>query len=387
MIESACEVEVAVQPHFVIMGTDLEYLLRFRSELLEAIADRGYRVTAATPSTRTDVPSALRDVGVSFATIPLRPTGTNPTRDTRDVLAMARWLRSIEPDVVFAYGAKPIAYGLLAARLAGVRERFAMLPGLGYAFIDDGRRSVGRSAIRSILTALYRFTLPHCRNVIFQNDDDRSEFVRRRIVDATRTVVVNGSGVNLDHFRASPVPTDPPRFLFVGRLLRSKGVHEYVEAASLVRRHLPEAEFHVVGAEDMNPDRANASLLRASAESNDIVLHGQVQDVRPWLATCSAFVLPSYREGLPRSALEAMACGRTTIVADTPGCRNVVRPGRHGALVRPRDASDLARVLLEYARDPDRLRTEGAAARVTAERDYDVRHINEVMLNALGVSH
>ena len=369
--------------HVLVIGGDLAYLFRFRSELLVSIASLGYRVTAATPDEVTSRPPALIDVGVHCVRISMSRTGTNPLRDAPDVVALTRWIRRLAPDVVFAYGAKPIAYGLLAAKLAGIRERYAMLPGLGYAFIDDERPSLARRATRIILSNLYRLALAGCQRVIFQNHDDRDEFLARRLVDGARSLVVNGSGVDLDTFVASPVPTDPPRFLFIGRLLRSKGVHELVRAARIVRREIPRAEFHLVGAHDTNPDRADPLLLQAHADSCDIVLHGQVEDVRPLLAACTAFVLPSYREGVPRSGLEALAAGRTTIVADAPGCRTIVREGRHGALVRPRDAEDLARVLIEYASDPRRAASEGREARITAESDYDVRNVNEAMLDAL----
>src|SRR5690606_20504160 len=144
------------------------------------------------------------------------------------------------------------------------------------------------------------------------------ELVRRGVVRREQTVVVAGSGVDVAEFEPSPPPTSPMRFLFVGRLLRSKGVEELVRAAGLLREAVPDAEVHLVGGDDPNPDSPDATLLQAAAERGDVVLHGRVSDVRPFLRRASVFVLPSYREGMPRSALEAMASGRTTIVSDVP---------------------------------------------------------------------
>lgn len=370
----------------VVVGGDLPYLVRFRGHLLRALVAGGHAVTVASPDPVPDAVDALRVMGVDHHRTPLRRTGMNPIQDLRDGRAAEAWLRTLRPDVVFAYGAKPITVVLAAAARAGVPRRYAMLAGLGYAFIDDGRRSALRAVARTAQTVLYRRVFDGCRRVVFHNRDDRDHLVHLGVVPLERTVVVAGSGVDVDAFTASPVPTEPPRFLYVGRLLASKGVGELVRAAATLRAEVPGAEVHLVGSFDPNPDRVDLEALRAAEVAGDVILHGQVADVRPHLRACSAFVLPSYREGLPRSALEALASGRTAIVTDVPGCREVVREGRHGALVPVRDAQALASTLVEYGLDPARLAREGAEARRTAEREFAVRAVNGAMLEALELS-
>ena len=367
----------------LVVGGDLGYLVRFRGHLVATLVAAGHEVVVATPDPEPPQPTPLERMGVRYERLALNRTGMNPWRDVQDGRRAEALLRRLRPDVVFAYGAKPITVVLAAAARAGVPRRYAMLAGLGYAFVADGSPSSTRALARTAQLVLYRRVFRGCRRVVFHNADDRDELVRRGVVDRAKTTVVGGSGVDLDRYAATPVPTEPPRFLFVGRLLGSKGVEELVRAAAIVRASEPAAEVHLVGSFDPNPDRVDPTLLEQAQQRGDVVLHGQVADVRPHLAACSAFVLPSYREGLPRSALEALACGRTAVVTDVPGCREVVRPGRHGALVPVRDVDALARTLIAYARDPERLVREGAEARRTAERDFGVEAVTAAMLDAL----
>lgn len=372
----------------VVVGGDLGYLVRFRGHLLRALVAGGHDVFVAAPNTEPSASERLAAMGVTYHPVSLNRTGMNPARDLRDQFEMARWFREVRPDVVFAYGAKPIVVGLAAAQFARVPRRYAMLAGLGFAFAftHDGQRSVKRALARQVQKAMYRWLLPSCGRVIFHNQEDRDELVRRRLVPLGRTTVVAGSGVDVAEFTVAVPPTSPPRFLFVGRMLRSKGVQELLEAARLLRAEVPDAEVHLVGGLDQNPDAIDFGVLDAAVAHGDVVYHGQVTDVRPYLRTCSVFVLPSYREGMPRSALEALASGRPTIVTDAPGCREVVRQGRHGVLVPVRDAAGLAAAMIAYARDPERIVREGAEARRTAEEDFDVRTVTASMLEALDLT-
>lgn len=366
----------------LVIGQDLPYLVRFRSHLVKALVAGCNEVAVATPDAEPS-PSPVAQMGASYHRMRFSRAGMNPLQELGTVARLRRAIAAVRPSVVFAYGSKACALGLLAARLAGVERRYAMMAGLGFAFIDDERPSTKRAIARSALLLLYRLNFRGCKAVIFHNADDRDELVRLGVVRPEQAVVVNGSGVDVRAFERSEPPTTPPRFLFIGRLLRSKGVEELLEAAALLREREPTAEVHLVGGADANPDAVAEGLLRRAAARGDVVLHGQVDDVKPHLLAASVFVLPSYREGMPRSALEAMASGRTTILTDVPGSRALVRPGRHGALVPARDARALAETMAAYAADPERIVREGREARLTAEREYDVRFVTSAMLSAL----
>ena len=251
--------------------------------------------------------------------------------------------------------------------------------------MNDGSRSVRRSVVRFVQLAFFRVLFSRCRAVVFHNKDDMNLMRSLGIVSERNARVTPGSGKDLDAFPATEAPVEPVRFLYLGRLLRSKGVMELLEAARELRKSCPTAEVHIAGAIDDNPESVKEEILREYQASGDVVLHGQVADVGPLLRQASVFVLPSYREGLPRSALEALASGRTVIVTDTPGCREVVDAPRYGALVPARDSRSLSETMISYAQDPDRIVREGLAARRAAEEKFDVKLVVSLMLDALEV--
>jgi glycosyltransferase involved in cell wall biosynthesis len=306
----------------------------------------------------------------------------NPFADLRYLLQLARCLRNIKPDVVLAYTIKPVVYGLPAARLAGVQRRYALITGLGYAF-TDAEKSFSRSLVNRVASGLYRFGLRFANGLFFQNPDDRQLFKDQGLFNANLpSWIVNGSGVDTESFPVAPLPTHPS-FLFVGRVLRDKGVIEYVEAARALKSTYPQAAFHLVGPLDSNPSGINAETVSGWVKEGVVQYHGAVSDVKPYLAACSIFVLPSYREGTPRSVLEAMSCGRAIITTDAPGCRETVQDGVNGFLVRPRDSADLATAMTRLA-DSSELREQmGRTSRELAEQKYDVHCVNAAMIEAM----
>ncbi|MBX3141208.1 MAG: glycosyltransferase family 4 protein [Trueperaceae bacterium] len=368
---------------FVVLGGDLGYLVRFRSDLLKRLSRNGYRVRVFTPDIDEASVASLEALGVEHVKIELSRTGTNPLEDARSLFKLFRKFRDDKPTAVFAYGAKPIAVGIAAAVLAGVPRLYAMLAGLGYAFVEGGETSLKRNIVRVMQLGSYRLLLSRCRSVIFHNRDDRNLLVSKGVVASNQTVVVSGSGIDLVAFPASEAPVAPVRFLFVGRLLRSKGVVELLEAASILQRDCPEVEVHLAGASDTNPESVSPAELNAYSGRSNVIFHGQVADVRPLLASSSVFVLPSYREGLPRSGLEALATGRTVVVADVPGCREIVEQGVFGELVPVRDPVALARSMRRLAQDPERIVREGRAARLAAEERFSLTAVTDQMIEAL----
>lgn len=375
--------------HLLLVSGQLRYAVKFRGSLIREFVRQGLRVTVASPvddDSTGELAVELAEMGAELLPTKLSRTGLNPVHDTADIIELSRWIRSHKPDKVFALAAKPILVGISAAILGGVSGRYAMLAGLGYAFVDSGEGSLKKRLVRSGQLLAYRMLLRRCRAVIFHNSDDKVLLVRRGVVREDQTRVVAGSGVDLARFRPSVPPVEPVRFLFLGRLLKSKGIMELLEAMRRIRNRYPAVELHLAGATDPNPEAVDPAVLQQYIDEGLVVHHGHVENVVPLLEQTSVYVLPSYREGLPLSVLEALSSGRTAIVTDVPGCRDVVQPGVYGALVPVRDSQALAAAMVAYIEEPTRIVKEGIAARVAAEERFDVKQVNRAMLTALEIT-
>ena len=367
------------RPVFLVVASLGESLLLFRRPLLEALRDDGWDVHACAPDPSEPLRAGLDAIGVRLHAVALARTGTNPLRDLGYARALLALIDELRPGAVLAYTIKPVVWAGIACRRRRV-PFFALITGLGYAFSGAGAR---RAAVRALATRLLRASLGGARLAFFQNADDRAEFVRRRIVPrGLPTEVVSGSGVDVDAYAPAPLP-DAPSFLMIARLLRDKGVVEYAQAAREVRRERPDAQFHLVGWIDTNPTAIDADALRGWQEEGTIRFWGRLDDVRPAIRAARIYVLPSYREGLPRTVLEAMAMGRAVITTDVPGCRETVEPGVNGLLVPARDPQALARAMLELAADPARTRAMGEQSTALARRRFDARTVSAQMVASI----
>lgn len=377
----------AIRPvRLALLSNSASGLVNFRGPLVQAMVDNGLQVYALAPDfdqhTRNDV-QTLGAVPVDYG---LSRTGTNPMRDAADTVRLAVLLRKIRADFLLAYAVKPVVYGSLAARLARIPRRFSLITGLGYVFTRNGLHDpVWRRCLRALVRRLYGIALRYNDRVFFQNEDDLSEFLTAGLVRAGQVVLLAGTGVDLQYFAPAPPVTCPISFLFVGRMLREKGLYEFVEAARLVRATYPHTRFILVGGMDSNPGSVTEPEVRAWVEEGLVEWAGHVPDVRPWIRQASVFVLPSYREGKPRSTQEAMAMGRPVITTDAPGCRQTVENGRNGFLVPVRDPAALAEAMSRFLEHPDLVESMGRESRRMAEELYDVHQINRVMLAAMGL--
>ena len=369
-------------PRFLMVASYADSIPVFRGPLLKASTSVGWEVHVAAPGlgAMADLCAALRANGITPYDIALRRTGTNPLADFAFLLALIRLMRQLRPEAMLAYTIKPIVYGVLAGSLCGVPRRFALVTGLGYAFTGDRSRWM-----RSIATAMYRFALRHAHKVFFQNPDDERDFRRAGILaESMPAVIVNGSGVDVDAYPFVGVKSEPPVFLMIGRLLGDKGVREYVEAARRVKATEPAVRFQMAGWIDTNPDAISQSELDAWIAEGTLEFLGKLDDVRPALAESMAYVLPSYREGTPRTVLEAMAMGRPIITTDAPGCRETVLEGQNGFLVAVGSVDALVTAMDRFIRDPTLAPRMGRRSRELAEEKYDVRKVNAVMLREMG---
>lgn len=370
----------------ILVLASLAYsLVNFRGRLLAAMIANGHEVIACAPDSDPEIEAKLASMGVAYHRMPMARTGMNPLTDIVTLGWLSAFLLRQRPQLVLAYTQKPIIYGGIASRLFGKARFFAMVSGLGHVFSEDGSR--GLPLIRRIVSALYRFALHRAEAIFVFNRDDREEMVRHRILRTNACVVqVPGSGVDLSHYAQQPVPDGPPIFLMIARLLRNKGLLEFFEAARIVRASHPQVRCRLLGPLDTNPEAIDRATIERWHGQGVIEYCGETRDVRPHLAAASIFVLPSwYREGLPRTLLEAMSVGRAVITTDMPGCREPVDDGVNGYLVAPRDGPALAQAMLHFARNPGLARDMGAAARRTAEERFAVERVNTLLLTTMGL--
>lgn len=361
-------------------------LINFRGRLIGDLIAAGYEVVACAPDVDEETLRALRSMGARFRRTPMARAGLNPFRDLQTLASYVELLLRERPGLVLAYTQKPIIYGGLAARVTRT-PLFVIMSGLGYVFSEacDDRRWLRRG-----VSALYRQAVRRARAIFVFNRDDPKFMVSHRIVDPEVPIVqVPGSGVDLQRFAYCPMPGGPPTFIMIGRLMRDKGVEEFVKAAARVREKVPDARFRLVGkAESDNPTGLSAEQVHAWVEGGIVEHVPECRDVRPHLAGAHVFVLPSYyREGLPRTLLEAIATGRPVITTDMPGCREPVVEGENGWLVPPRDPAALAAAMLRSVESWDRLQQMGNRARQIAEERFDVVAVNRLMMSAMRIGN
>lgn len=364
---------------FIVAGY-CKSLISFRGDLIKELISRGHQVVAAAPE--ADYANEIRALGCGFQTIPLKRNGMNPLADLQCIQALVSLMKQFKPDVVFSYTIKPVIYGSIAARIAGVNRVYSLISGLGYSF---GSATLKQQLLGRFVRILYKGALRNNRKVFFQNPDDIKVFQQLQLLPGPDTsVLVNGSGVNVDEFGFSLATAQPVTFLLIARLIWDKGIGQLVEAGRKLKQKYPAIKIHLLGAFDTNPNAITRECVAGWEQEGIIKYFAFTRDVRPYLYDSSVYVLPSYYpEGTPRSILEAMSMGRAIITTDTPGCRETVREGINGHLVPPQDADALATAMERFILQPALIETMGAKSRQIAEEKYDVRKVNQMMLQAM----
>lgn len=370
-----------------LVGHSANSTLNFRSPLIRDLVGAGAHVRVLAPDWTPAQLAELDTLGGVGLRYPLARTGLNPLQDVRTLWHLWRHFRCTRPDVVFSYAAKPNVWGILAAALAGVPRRVAMVEGLGYAFTaaGQGRWVPKQRFLKAVLAALYWLAFRCAHQVVVLNPDDAHDLGRWCGLPAGKSVLLGGIGVPLDEWPFAPAHTEPLTFTFVARMLREKGVLEFLHAAERVKARHPKVHFLMLGGLDSNPGSVTAADIYPWLERGIVDWPGQV-DVKPWLARTSVFVLPSYREGVPRSTQEAMAMGRPVITTDVPGCRETVKNGVNGFLIPPQDVDALARAMERFITEPELIVQMGMESRCLAEERFDVRVVNRKLLAILGLA-
>jgi glycosyltransferase involved in cell wall biosynthesis len=368
--------QTLANPSVIVSANSLWNIANFRSGLIKAIAAEGFRPVIAAPFE----PGKALPLSQEAELVPLGMdrSGINPFADGSLVARYLNLFRTLRPSAYLSFTIKPNIYGAFAAGLAGI-PAIPNVSGLGTAFLQGG-------ALGRLVDMLYRLAFAKCRVVFFQNPDDRALFIDRRIVSESQARLLAGSGVDLKKFTpARPPGIRPPTFLFIGRLLTDKGVREFVEAAQGTKARFPGARFQLLGGLDPgNRSAIGKDELDRWVAEHAIEYLGPTHDVRPHIAEASAVVLPSYREGLPRSLLEGGAMARPLIATDVPGCREIVKDGVTGLLCQVRSASSLAGAMARFIEmGVDQRQALGDAARAKVVSEYDERAVIDAYLEVL----
>jgi glycosyltransferase involved in cell wall biosynthesis len=372
-----------VKRKIFVLGGYAPSLINFRGPLLCSIVDCGWEVVAAAPSLTVEIRSVLAASGVRAVEVPLHRTGLNPLRDIVTIFTLYRLIWKERPDVFLAYTIKPVILGSLAAGFRGVPTVCSIITGLGYSFLSETKK---QRLIGVVAQLLYRTALRWNRLVLFQNSDDLDLFLKMKLLRGPeKAALVNGSGVDLDWFQLSEPVLSPPTFILVARLYAEKGVREYAAAARAIKRRYPMVRFIIVGGPDSNPSAIGEGEVRSWVADGILEWVGVVKDVRPHLKRASVLVLPSYREGMPRSVLEAMAMGKPVVTTYAPGCRSTIEDGISGFLVPVKDAKALEAALERFVLEPVLIESMGLNARRRAEAMFDVNRVNAEVLSYLGI--
>ncbi len=356
-------------------------LINFRGDLIKEMVARGHEVICTSMEPEAQMEEMLSFLGAAYYRINGTRTGINPLSCLKTLLSYILAIRAIQPDLCFFYMSKPIAFGGLAASFCRVKRMVVFVTGLEVAFYSRGLKNF---MVRSVLRLFYRWVHRRCESVFFMNRDDYRKMLQWRLVNKAQAILVNGSGVNMEYFARKPLP-ETDLVCMTARLVWSKGIREYVEAARIVRKKYPRIRFLLVGGMDENPEALTPQEVRELSEEENIDYCGGSTDVRPYLEVCSIFVLPSYHEGSGRSILEAEAVGRPIITTDVPGCKETVIEGYNGFLIPPQDAQALAERILLLIEHKEIMKRMAYHSYIFCTRKYDVNKVNDVFIKRMGL--
>lgn len=362
----------------VIVSPKNRTVYNFRGELIHRLKEDGFRVIVTGPN-QDDI-EGIKKLGIEFVEIPMNKDGTNPFKDLQYMNSLRKLFKKEKPNACLCYTIKPVIYGGIAARLCRIKNINLLITGTGFLFTSQ---SLKARVLKTISMALYRFSFAGARNIIFQNPDNRQEFIDYKLVKVNKTSIVNGSGVNMEKFATTPFPKELS-FFMLSRMLHSKGVGEYIEACKILKGKYPEIKFRLLGniAHNMK-DAIPEDYIMSAVKDGTIELIGETNDVRKYYSDCTVYVLPSYREGTPRSVLEAMATGRPIVTCDVPGCRETVIDGENGFLVPAKDVNSLADAMEKFILDPALIPQMGQKSWELCKKKYDVNKVNNDMMRIM----
>lgn len=364
---------------YIVVSPKNRTAYNFRGDLIREIIAKGHQVVVTGPN-QIDV-DKIEALGAQFVEVPCDKNGVNPLGDLGYCGKLFRLFRKERPDTVFGYTSKPVIWGAIAAKLAGVPHIVSMVTGAGYAFTAT---SLKAKVIKLIMSVLYKMAFACADTVIFQNGDDKEQFTRERLVNQKKCHIVNGSGVNMEKFAPAPYP-EQMTFFMLSRVMYSKGIREYLRACEIVKEKYPQVRCMLLGACEGIQDSLSEEALKDYIDRGIIEHFGETSQVADYYAQCSVYVLPSYREGTPRTVLEAMAMGRPIITTHAPGCRETVLDGETGYLVPVQNGEAVAEKMIFFIENPSLVETMGRKSLEFCRNKFDVNKVNEDMLKHLKV--
>lgn len=367
-----------------IIGNSSESLINFRSDLIKRWSELGYKVIVFTPDLNKDYKSKINSLNsnVYVNKYHLNRVGINPFKDLYSIFDLYNKLKKEKPNYIFSYTIKPVIYSSIISYFINLKGMYSLIPGLGYAFSKGDFKS---KLINKMAVNLYKYFLENNDKVFFQNPDDRNLFVERNLINKEKTVLINGSGVNIDEFHKTPPIKEKLRFLVMARVLKSKGIKEFIEAAKIIKNKYQDVEFDLLGSPGKGPDAFDINVIKEASNDDIINYWGRQENVKPYIKKCSVYILPSYREGTPRSVLESMSMGKPIITTDVPGCRETVMNGVNGFLIPPKDSVSLARKIEHFIKNKEDIINMGKKSREIAEKKYDVHKVNEIIIKEMGL--
>ena len=368
----------------VIVCSYAPSLINFRGELLNELSSRGYKILALAPSDTIDknVKRKLSEINVKLKGYFLDKSNLNFFQNYFSYLEIYKILKSYKPSKIIAYTAKPIIFSGLALRHFSNISFYPIITGLGYGFTKG--REYKRKIIKILLIFLYTLSLKYSSKIFFQNKDDKNLFIKLKIINKKKKIfIINGSGVNLKIFNRTVLPKKPI-FLMLSRLLIDKGVREYFDAAISVKKKYPKATFLIGGTIDNNPSGISIDEINSLKLNKVVKFLGKINNVKKILNSCKFYVLPSYREGTPRSTLEALAIGRPVITTDVPGCRETVVNNKNGYLIKPQSSYALAKSMIKLLNTREtKLKSMAKQSFLLAKKKFDIIKVNKKIIKIL----
>lgn len=348
-------------------------IVTFRKSFILYLQDKGWDVSVI--AFDDEYKKEIEELGVNFFIVNDKNRSANPLKILSLTKKFEKIIKIVNPDIVFTFMLKPNIFGVKAAKKAGVNKIFSMVEGAGDVFINSGFKW---KLIRSVVCKLYRKSFKIANKVFFLNNDDRAEFISRKLVDKNKSEVIYGIGIDLKHFEYKPIKNHKT-FLMVARMLKTKGVLEYCRVARRIKENFPDAVFNYVGAEGT----LKVSDIQEYIDDGCINYLGTTDDVRPFYEDCSALILPSYREGFPVCVMEAQAMGRLAIVSDTNGCRDAVKDNTNGFLIDYKNIETIIDKVTLLLKKPELIDKMSAASRQFALENFDLNSKNEKIYNII----